>query len=190
MHESALSRRCFRLLSAGALLVGLAAAAPAPAQVFSAGFGGTIQNDGASGAQPSTFSKGGYFGFAEMRLEEATALQARLGSFRLPGKELDSPALSVTEASVTVSYLFKEEWFEAGFYGGAGVFWLKPDGPTAAQVPSDLKETVWGLKGGVLTIFRVNKRLDFRLDGGVTYLAGTYAQHTPIVLGAALSYRF
>jgi hypothetical protein len=190
MHETAFARRCRLLLSAGAVLVGLAVAPPASAQVFSAGFGGTIQNDGASGAGPSSFSKGGYFGFAEMRLEEATLLQVRVGSFRLPGKEVDSPALSVTEASVSVAYMFKEEWFEAGFFGGGGVFWLAPDAPTGDQVPSDLKESVWGLKGGVLTIFRANKNLEFRLEGGVTYLAGTYAQHTPIVLGAAISYRF
>ena len=190
MHETAFARRCRLLLSAGVVSVVLASAAPAPAQVFSAGFGGTIQNDGSSNGGPSGFSKGGYFGFAEMRLEAATVLQARLGSFRLPGKEADSPALSVTEASVTIAYLFREEWFEGGFFAGGGVFWLKPDEPTGSQLPADLKESVWGLKAGVLTIFRAYRNLDFRLEGGVTYMNGTYAQHAPIVLGAALSYRF
>jgi hypothetical protein len=192
MHETALSRRRRRILFAGILALALASAGAAPAQVFAVGAGGTIQNDGASGSAPSSFSKGGYFGFAEVRLEPATAVQLRFASFRLPGKEVDSPDLSVTEVSVTVSYLFREDWFEAGFYGGGGYFKLKPDSPTAIQTPSDVNENVWGLKGGVITIFNIVKvkGLDFRLEGGITYIAGSYAQHTPIVLGAAFGYRF
>ena len=190
MHETALSRRRRRMLFAGVLTLLLASAGAAPAQVFAVGAGGTIQNDGSSGGAPSNFAKAGFFGFGEVLLEPSTAIQLRVGSFRLPGKEVDSPAMTVTELSVTATYLFKEDWFEGGFYGGGGYFKLSPDSPTDLQTPSDLKENVWGLKGGVVAIFRIIKSFDFRLEGGVTYLAGTYAQHTPIVLGAAAAYRF
>jgi hypothetical protein len=190
MHEPAFSRRSRRLLAAAAFSIALASlAVPAAAQVFAVGAGGTIATDGASGGGPSGFSKGGYYGFLEMKVEMNTALQLRVGKFRLPGKESDSPDLSVTEASLTVSYLFKEDWFEAGFYGGGGAFRIVPDNPSDIQVPSDLRENVWGLKGGVLTVIHLGKKFDFRLEGGVTYLAATL-EHSPIVLGAALSYRF
>jgi hypothetical protein len=189
MYEPAFSRRCRRLLISGAFVVLASIAAPSRAQVFAVGGGGMLSNDGLSTAGPSSFSKGGYFGFLEMHLEMDTAIQLRVGKFRLPGKESDSPDVSVTEASLTVSYLFKENWFAAGFYGGGGVFRVVPDDPTAVQSPADPRENVWGLKGGVVTVVRLVKNFEFRLEGGVTYLAATY-NHSPIVLGAGLSYRF
>ena len=189
MYEPAFSR-CRRLLISGAISIALASvAAPSRAQVFAVGGGGTLSNDGSSTAGPSSFSKGGYFGFLELQLERSAAIQLRAGKFRLPGKLSDSPDISVTEASLTISYLFKEDWFEAGFYGGGGIFRVVPDGPTALQSPADLRENVWGLKGGVLTVVHLVKNFELRLEGGVTYLAATYT-HSPIVLGAGLSYRF
>jgi hypothetical protein len=190
MHQPAFSRRCRRLLISGAFSIALASvAAPSRAQTFAVGAGGMLSNDGISSAGPSSFSKGGYFGFVEMHLEMDTAMQLRGGKFRLPGKLSGSPDLTVTEASLTISYLFKEDWFEAGFYGGGGIFRVVPDAPTALQTPADPRENVWGLKGGVLTVIRLAKNFDLRLEGGVTYLAATYS-HSPIVLGAGLSYRF
>jgi hypothetical protein len=190
MYEPAFSRRCRRLLFSGAISIGLASVAlPCPAQVFAVGGGGTLSNDGISTAGPSSFSKGGYFGFLEMHLEMDTAIQLRGGKFRLPGKLSGSPDLTVTEASLTISYLFKENWFDVGFYGGGGIFRVVPDDPTALQSPADVRENVWGLKGGVLTVVPLGGKLDLRLEGGITYLAATYT-HAPIVLGAGLSYRF
>jgi hypothetical protein len=189
MYEPAFSR-FRRLLISGVLSIALVSvAAPSRAQVFAVGGGGTLSNDGANTGGPSSFSKGGYFGFLEMQLELDTAIQLRGGKFRLPGKLTGSPDLTVTEASLTISYLFKENWFEAGFYGGGGIFRVVPDDPTAIQSPADLRENVWGLKGGVLTVVHLVKNFDLRLEGGVTYLAATYT-HSPIVLGAGLSYRF
>lgn len=189
MYEPAFSR-CRRLLISGAIsIVLILVAAPSRAQVFAVGGGGTLSNDGSSTAGPSSFSKGGYFGFLELQLERSAAVQLRAGNFRLPGKSSDAPDISVTEVSLTISYLFKEDWFEAGFYGGGGIFRVVPDDPTVLQSPADLRENVWGLKGGVLTVVRVVKNVDLRLEAGVTYLAATYT-HSPIVLGAGLSYRF
>ncbi len=190
MEILALTRRCRRLLLAGAVALALVSlAAPSRAQVYEVGAGGTLQNDTASGGGPSSFSKGGYFGFGEIHLDMDTRLQLRVASFRLPGKLSDSPGLSVTELSLTGMYLFRENWFSAGFYGGIGVFRIAPDSPTADQTAYDPRESVWGLKGGVLTLIRLEKRIDLRLEGGVTYLASTYG-HSPITLGAAISYRF
>ncbi len=161
----------------------------ASAQTFAAGVGGNLMNDHSSAGSPSSFSKGGVFAFGEMRIEKGTLVQLRVQRFHLPGAEADALAIRVDGATVTLAYLFQEAWFEAGFFGGGGIYRVVPDEPGAGQVAADLRENSWGLTGGVLTVVHVYGNLDLRLEGGVTYVVAT-SSHSPIVLGAALSYRF
>ena len=85
--------------------------------------------------------------------------------------------------------MFREAWWQAGLVAGVGVFGLSPRDAEAGQVSGDVSETVIGWHGGLLTIFQLSNRWDFRVDA-TGYLLRTDASHKPILVGASLGYHF
>ena len=85
--------------------------------------------------------------------------------------------------------MFREAWWQAGLVAGVGVFGLSPRDPEAGQLPADISETVIGWHAGLLTIFQLGRRWDFRIDA-TGYLLRTDASHKPILVGASLAYHF
>ena len=183
----------FPFLRGLALVLGgvlLAALAPrASAQTFTLGAGGLVSNDRSASGSPSNFSKGGYFAFGEVLLEKSVTLQLRASRFQLPGAEANTPKVRVDAATLSVAYTFKEEWFEAGFFGGGGVYKVFPDEGSPGQPSADVKETAWGLTGGILGNFLVGGPWSLRLEGGINYVASAYS-HSPIFIAGAIAYRF
>jgi hypothetical protein len=119
-------------------------------------------------------------------------LQLRWSRFALPGSTpsaASAPSLRVDAGLLSVAYRWREEWWEAGLFGGGGVYHFAPNDPEPAQVVTDPNETVVGLWGGLLAIFRVSQKLDLRLELS-GHLPRTEASHRPILLTALVGYRF
>lgn len=193
-----------RALAVAVFLAGLTLSAAAqtnhPSEFpFAAGAGGFSVTDTGRPADVKAFSTGGFRVFADVELEPGVLLQARYESFLLPGTAVpapalqppagDSPRVKVNGGSLSVGYMFRETWWQAGLIAGVGVYGLSPRDPEAGQVPADISETVIGWNAGLLTIFRLSIRWDFRIDA-TGYLLRTDASHKPILLGASLAYHF
>jgi hypothetical protein len=164
---------------------------------FAAGAGGSFVNDTGPAADVKTFSTGGFHAFAEVVLESGVLLQVRYENFLLPGTAsstpfipaVSAPRVRVNAGNISVGYVLRENWWEAGFFGGVGVYGLSPHAPEAGQVATDVSETVIGWHGGLLTVFQVAQRLDLRVEAAA-YLLRSDASHKPILVGASLAYHF
>lgn len=190
MNEAAPSRspRSLVLFLGGALVL-VALASGASAQNFAVGAGGLVSNDRSAAGSPSNFSYGGAFAFGEVRMEKGVTLQLRAWRFRLPGAEASAPKIRVDAATLSVAYTFKEEWFEAGFFGGGGVYRVVPNDASTGQSSADVRETAWGLTGGVLSDFLIGGPWVLRIEGGINYVASVRS-HSPIFLAGAVALRF
>jgi hypothetical protein len=188
-----------------ALAVVLAAlSAPAAAQVtrpsefpFAVGAGGSFVNDSGPAADVKTFSTGGFHAFAEVVLDPGVLLQVRFESFQLPGSAsstpfqppVSGPRVRVNAGNISVGYMFRETWWQAGLFGGVGVYGLSPRAPEAGQAPTDVSETVIGWHGGLLTVFQLARRLDLRVEAA-GYLLRSDSSHKPLLVGGSLAYHF
>jgi hypothetical protein len=177
-----------------ALLVALSS--PAAAQTsrpeefpFAVGAGGFAVTDTGRAADVKAFSTGGFEAFGEVTLEPNVSLQVRYENFLLPGSAAGAPRVKVNAGSLSVGYVFREAWWQAGFFGGVGVYGLSPRKPAAGQLPADISETVIGWYGGVRTIFELAPRWDLRVEAA-GYLLRTDANHKPITLGGSVAYHF
>lgn len=167
----------------------LAFASPALAQTFAVGAGGGLLNDAGSAENLKNFSTGAGYGFAEVSLESGVAMQARYTRMKLPPTAANGPDIDVDAATLTVSYLFRENWWRAGFVAGAGGYFLRPRNPGEGQVATDPKESVFGLNGGLLTVFDVNRNLDVRMEA-VGHLIRDVSRRKPIVISVAAAWKF
>ncbi len=164
---------------------------------FAVGAGGFAASDTGRASDVKAFSTGGFRVFADVEMEPGIILQVRYEDFLLPGAVVtdplqppgNSPRLNVKGGSVSVGYLFREPWWQAGLVAGVGVFGLSPRAPEGDQVAGDVKETVIGWHAGLLTIFQIARRWDLRIDA-TGYLLRTDASHKPVLVGAALAYHF
>lgn len=166
---------------------------------FAVGAGGFAVTDTGRPADVKAFSTGGFRVFADVELETGIILEARYENFLLPGSVVtappfqplagDSPRVKVNGGSLSVGYVFREAWWQAGLVAGVGVFGLSPRDPEAGQLPADISETVIGWHAGLLTIFQLGRRWDLRIDA-TGYLLRTDASHKPILVGASLAYHF
>ncbi|HEX7613659.1 MAG TPA: hypothetical protein VF554_00135 [Thermoanaerobaculia bacterium] len=187
-----------------ALLAGLSLSAAAQTNrqsefPFALGAGGFAATDTGRAADVKAFSTGGFRVFADVELETGVILQARYENFLLPGSAVtppplqppagDSPRVKVNGGSLSVGYLFRETWWQAGLVAGVGVFGLSPRAPEGNQVATDVEETVIGWHAGLLTIFQLGNRWDLRIEG-TGYLLRTNASHKPVLVGASLAYHF
>jgi hypothetical protein len=196
------------LLRSAACLALLAAAFSAPAQIgsprtqqfpFAVGVGGEWVTDNGRVSDVKAFSNGGWHAFGEMVLESGITLQLRYMNFALPGTpvvppfgvgtQTTAPDVAVKAGVVSVGYLFREPWWDGGFFGGVGVYSLDPKPPAADQTSTDVKETVIGWHGGVVAAFHITSRWDLRLEAAA-YLLQTDASHKPITLGGSVAYHF
>jgi hypothetical protein len=173
------------LLAAAFVLVGPAASA----QTFAVGAGGGILNDTESAANLDNFSTGAWYGFAEMTLDPGILMQARYTRMQLPPSAENGPDVDVDAATLTIAYLFKEDWWQAGFVAGVGGYFLRPKDPGAGQVVTDPSESVFGLNGGLLTVFTVNRQINIRLEA-VGHLIRDASSRKPIIFSAAVAWKF
>jgi hypothetical protein len=189
MTSSSIQRFC-RVLSRCLVLALLSVCAHrGAAQPFAVGFGGSVVND--TGTAFDIPGWGTYEGhlFAELALEDNVALQVRASRFGLPGTAVDAPNLEVDAGTLSVAYLFREEWFQAGCFAGGGVYRVAPNDLEAGQVPKDVRETVFGWHGGIVTIFAISPRIDARLEAS-GHLIRTDVGHKTILLGGSIAYHF
>lgn len=185
-----------RRLGVALLLAGGALAlrpAPLAAQSFAAGLGAATYADTGTSTNVEGFQQWGGDAYVEVLLETSTSfvtvLQGRYSRFRLPGTQPGAPELQVNAGIARVSYRWREAWFQAGFFGGGGVFGVSPRSPAAGQVAVDGNETAAGATFGVETLFRLTGQLDFRLEFGGDYIATTVI-HRPLFIGGSVSYKF
>ena len=200
------SSRAMRLARFAPVLALLALASDAAAQIgpprtqtysFAVGAGGYWVTDTGQASGVSGFSNGGWLAFGELVIESGVVLQLRYQAFRLPGTPVtppfgqptSAPDVDVRAGIASVGYLFREQWWDGGLVGGVGVYGLNPQTPTGDQASADVKETVIGWHGGLLTVFHVAEHWDLRLEANA-YLIRTDANHKPITLGGAVGYHF
>lgn len=167
----------------------LLAASSVSAQTFALGAGGGLLNDTGSAENLKSFSTGAGYGFAEIALEPGLLMQARYTRMRLPPTAANGPDIDVDAATLSIAYLFKEDWWQAGFVAGGGGYWLRPKSPGAGQVATDPSASVFGWHGGLLTTFAVNQRFDVRLEA-VGHLIRDVSRRKPIVVSAAVAWKF
>jgi hypothetical protein len=160
----------------------------ADAQSFAVGGGAAVVNDTGSAARIHSFQTWGGSLFGELELERDVLLQVRGSIFTIPGSE-GAPNERVTAVTATVSYLFREEWFAAGVFGGLGGYFLRPRSPAEGQTALDVNENAFGWTGGIVTIFDVGARWDVRVEG-TGHLMRTTGTHTPIQIGLSAAYHF
>ncbi len=181
-----LARAALLFLSAAAsVFVGSAASA----QTFAVGAGGGILNDTVSAANLDNFSTGAWYGFAEMTLDPGILMQARYTRMQLPPSAENGPEIDVDAATLSIAYLFKEDWWQAGFVMGGGGYFLHPKNPGPGQVVTDPDESVFGLNGGLLTVFTVNRKFNIRLEA-VGHLLRDTNSRKPVIFSAALAWKF
>lgn len=191
-----------RALALAALLAALSSPVGAQTNVssefpFAVGAGGSFVNDRGPAADVKTFSTGGFHVFAEVVLDPGVLLQVRYESFLLPGSAsstpfqpvVSGPRVRVNAGNISVGYLFRETWWQAGFFGGVGVYGLFPRTPEAGEIPTDVSETVIGWHGGLLTVFQLARRLDVRIEAA-GYLLRSDSSHKPLRVGGSLAYHF
>ncbi len=184
----------FRPVRTAALALLLLAALPAAAQSFAAGAGGGAVADlGASAARSGFHNFGGY-GFFEVSIESYGArnevlLQARGEFLTLPGGAAGAPDVNVSSGLGIVTYRFREDWWDAGLLAGVGVFGISPKSPSASQAAADPSETVFGWCAGAQTVFRISRRVDFRLEAS-WQVPSTRLQHKFFFVTGGFGYRF
>lgn len=194
------------LLRAAAGLAFFAAASHAAAQVgsprtqqlpFAVGAGGEWVTDNGRASDVQAFSNGGWHAFGEVVLDTGVVFQLRYMSFALPGtpvtppfgQTLPAPDVKVNAGIASVGYLFRERWWDGGFVAGVGVYGLSPKAPTGDQASADVKETVIGWHGGLVSAFHITTRWDFRLELNA-FLLRTDANHKPLSAGGSVAYHF
>ena len=64
-----------------------------------------------------------------MTLEPGVLMQARYTRMQLPPSAENGPDIDVDAATLTIAYLFKEDWWQAGFVAGGGGYFLNPKDP-------------------------------------------------------------
>jgi hypothetical protein len=161
------------------------------------GAGGSFVNDTGQSTNVKAFSNGGFHAFAEVVLETGVLFQVRYETFLLPGTasgtpfqpKVSAPHVRVDAGNVSVGYVLRETWWEAGLFGGVGLYGLSPRAPEAGQVATDVSETVIGWHGGLLAVFQLARRLDLRVEAA-GYLLRSDAPHKPILVGGSLAYHF
>jgi hypothetical protein len=164
---------------------------------FALGAGGSAVNDTGRAAGVKTFSTGGFHAFLELALEPGVLLQVRYENFLLPGTASSAPFQSAASAprvkvdagNLTVAYVFREEWWEAGLFAGVGLYGLVPRSPGAGQTPVDVRETVFGWNGGALLVFQLARRWDLRVEAA-GYLLSTDASTKLVRVGGSVAYHF
>ena len=182
--------RLARALLLSALVVASATLSfPAAAQTFAVGVGGGILNDTGSAENLDNFSTAAGYGFVEMKLDPGVLMQARYTRMQLPPTAENGPDIDVDAATLTIAYLFKEDWWQAGFVAGGGGYFLRPKTPGAGQVETDPEESVFGLNGGLLTVFTVNRSIDIRLEA-VGHLIRDMSRRKPVIVSAAVTWKF
>jgi hypothetical protein len=197
-----MTRRITRATALAALLVFLCCSASAQTTrlqefPFAVGAGGSAVNDTGRPADVKAFSTGGFHAFAEVVLGAGVLLQVRYENFLLPGTAsgtpfqpaVSAPRIKVDAGNVTVAYVFREEWWEAGLFGGVGIYGLAPRSPEAGQTPVDVRETVIGWNGGVLLVFQLARRWDLRVEAA-GYLLRTDASTNLVRVGGSVAYHF
>jgi len=167
----------------------LAVAPAASAQTFALGAGGGILNDAGSAENLKNFSTGSGHAFVEMSLDPGIVMQARYTRMLLPPTAESGPDIDVDAATLSIAYLFKEDWWQAGLVAGGGGYFLRPRAPGAGQVETDPRESVFGLHGGLLTVFTVNRRIDLRVEA-IGHLIRDVSRRKPIIVSAAVAFRF
>ncbi|HKC23090.1 MAG TPA: hypothetical protein VKF32_00020, partial [Thermoanaerobaculia bacterium] len=118
-----------RALGTACLLVVCSLAGRSDAQVFAVGGVVTAVNDTGSAAVTTGFHTWGGHVFGEMTLEGHVALQLRGSRFTVSGSGTGAPNIRVNAATVSAMYLFNEDWFHAGLFGGFGGYFLRPVTP-------------------------------------------------------------
>ena len=168
----------------------LAVAPAASAQKSSLGAGGGILNDAGSAENLKNFSTGSGHAFVEMSLDPGIVMQARYTRMLLPPTAESGPDIDVDAATLSIAYLFKEDWWQAGLVAGGGGYFLRPRAPGAGQqVETDPRESVFGLHGGLLTVFTVNRRIDLRVEA-IGHLIRDVSRRKPVIVSAAVAFRF
>jgi hypothetical protein len=196
------SRFFARLCLAAALVLSFPAASQTNRTMefpFAVGAGGFAVTDTGRASDVKSFSTGGFRLFADLELDPGVILEARYENFLLPGSAVAtppfgqaasaSPRVKTNGGSLSVGYMLREPWWQAGLVAGVGVFGLSPEDPKAGQTPADISETVIGWHAGLLTIFQLGRRWDLRVDA-TAYLLRTNATHKPILLGGSFAYHF
>jgi hypothetical protein len=178
------------LLAGGALAL---RPAPLAAQSFAAGLGAAVYAETATDSDVKGFQNWGGDAYLEVLLESsysfATVLEGRYSRFQLPGSQPGAPNLQVNAGIARVSYRWRDDWFQAGFFGGGGVFCVSPKSPGPGEIAVDSSETAAGATFGVETLFRLTRQIDFRLEFGGDYIATTVI-HRPLFIGGSVSYKF
>lgn len=183
---SRLMRASVPVLFAAALLLG---APVLSAQTFAVGAGGGLLNDAGSAEDLENFSTGAGFGYVEMILEPGVRIQARYTRLQLPPSATGGPDIDVDAATLSVSYLFREEWWQGGFVAGGGGYFLKPKSPGEGQTATDPRQSVYGWHGGLLSVFMVSEKVDVRLEA-IGHLIRDASRRKPIVVAASVSWKF
>jgi hypothetical protein len=196
-------RRITHASALAALLVFLCSSASAqttkPQEFpFAVGAGGFSVND--TGRSTETFSTGGFHAFFEVALDPGVLLQARYERFQLPGSASSSPfqpaalapRIQVDAGNVTVGYVFREAWWEAGLFAGIGLYGLRPRPPEAGQTAVDVRETVFGWNGGTLLVFQLARRWDLRVEAAGYLLRANRSDDSLklLQLGGSVAYHF
>lgn len=194
------------LFRSAAGLVLLSAALSARAQVgaprtqqfpFAVGAGGEFVSDNGRVSDVDAFSNGGFHAFGEVILEPGVFFQVRYMSFALPGTPVvppfgaatSAPDVRVNAGVSSVGYLFRESWWDAGFFAGVGVYALNPKAVSGDQTSANFKETVIGWHGGLVTAFHLATRWDLRIEAAA-YALRTDQNFKPITLGGSVAYHF
>jgi|PersoiStandDraft_1058852.scaffolds.fasta_scaffold04671_5 hypothetical protein len=199
-----MTRRITRAFALAALLVFLCSSASAQTTrlqefPFAVGVGGSAVNDTGRPADVKAFSTGGWHAFGEVVLEPGVILQFRYMNFSLPGTPVfppfgvgaatSAPDVRVNAGLASMGYLFREPWWDAGLFGGVGVYGLNPKTRSGDQTSTDVKETVIGWHAGLVTAFHVAAHWDLRVEAAA-YLLGKDANHKLITLGGSVAYHF
>lgn len=177
------------LLASASLLAILLAAPAAPGQNLAVGGGAGLVNDTAAVKSLSSFGTWGGFGFLEAHLEPETSIQLRLGRFSLPPSAEGGPNVTADHVEVLAQYLFDWDWFHAGFIGGVGGVRLTPKSLEEGQVPTDVKENVVQLTGGIVTAYQLAPKWDLRVEADFYWINST-SDRRPAVVSAAVAYHF
>ena len=164
---------------------------------FGVGAGGFAVNETGHVSDVSGFANGGFHVFGEVVLEPGIFLQARYEHFTVPGTPvvpplstpLPAPDVRVDAGLMSVGYLYREEWWDAGLFAGWGVYGLKPKSPANDQAGADVRETVTGWHAGLVVSFLVARHWDLRIEFAAHTLRSDVT-HTPLTLGGSVGYHF
>jgi Outer membrane protein beta-barrel domain len=156
---------------------------------FAVGAGGSAFNDTHRPAGVDTSSTGGFHAFFELGLDPGVLLQVRYESLQVPGSTADAPRKDVDAGNVTVAYVFRETWWEAGLFAGVGLYGLAPRSPEGSQTPVDVRETVVGWNFGTLVVFQLARRWDLRVEAA-GYLLRSDASTKLVRIGGSVAYHF